>query len=262
VTEPELGEHRDQVLSTVDFYDALAPWYHLVYPDWEASIARQGEALGSLLTTEWGTGVRRLHDVTVGVGTQALGLAARGYDVIGSDISLSSVRRASSEATRRGLTLHCFVADVRAVAARSVSADAVLACDNSLPHLLSEDDIRIALRECLRCLRPEGGCVISLRDYGQPPAHGAEETKDYGDRIWAGRACRLRQVCHWRGEVYDLAFELVAKDGTAEVVLRTPPATYLAVPVARVAALMKSVGFRKVRRIDCCLFQPVLVGSR
>jgi SAM-dependent methyltransferase len=249
-------------LSVVSFYDALAPWYHLVYQDWEASIARQGEALDSLLTTEWGTGVRRLLDVTVGVGTQALGLAARGYDVTGSDISLSSVRRASAEAARRGLTLRCFVADVCAIAARSVSADAVLACDNSLPHLLSEDEIRVALRECLRCLRPEGGCVISLRDYGPPPAHGTEETKDYGDRIWAGRACRLQQVCHWRGEVYDLAFELVAKDGPAEVVLRTPQATYLAVSVSRVAALMESVGFKSVRRIDGCLFQPVLVGSR
>jgi SAM-dependent methyltransferase len=249
-------------LSVVDFYDALAPWYHLVYQDWEAGITRQCEALGSLLATEWGPGVRRVFDVTVGIGTQALGLAARGYEVIGSDISQAAVRRTRAEAARRGLTVRCLVADVRAVAARSAWADAVLACDNSLPHLLSEDEIRIALRECLRCLRPAGGCVISLRDYGPPPAYGTEETKDYGDRIWAGRACRLRQLWRWRGEVYDLAFELVAKDETAEVVLRSPRATYLAVPVARVAALMESVGFRNVRRIDDCLFQPVLVGSR
>ena len=250
------------MLSVIDFYDALAPWYHLVYQDWETSIARQGEALRSLLTTEWGTGVRRLLDVTVGIGTQALGLAARGYEVFGSDISRSSVHRATAEAARRGLTLRCFVADVRAVAARSASADAVLACDNSLPHLLSEDEIRIALKECLRCLRPEGGCVISLRDYAPPPAHGTEETKDYGDRVWEGRACRLRQVWSWRGEVYDLAFELAAKDGTDEVVLRTPQTSYLAVSVSRFAALMESVGFKNVRRIDGCLFQPVLVGTR
>ena len=249
-------------MSVIDFYDALAPWYHLVYPDWEASIERQGDALASLLTTEWGPGVRRLLDVTVGVGTQALGLAARGYEVIGSDISRSSVHRAIAEAARRGLTLRCFVADVRAVAARTASVDAVLACDNSLPHLLSEDEIRIGLRECLRCLRPGGGCVISLRDYRPPPSHGTEETKDYGDRAWAGRACRLRQVWRWRGEVYDVAFELIAKDGTAEVVLRTPQTTYLAVSVSRVAALMESVGFKSVRRIDGCLFQPVLVGTR
>lgn len=249
-------------MSVVGFYDALAPWYHLVYQDWDASIARQGEALQSLLLTEWGTGIRRLLDVTVGIGTQALGLAARGYEVVGSDVSLCSVNRASAEAALRGLTLRCFVSDVRAVGARSASADAVLACDNSLPHLLSENEIRIALTECFRCLRPEGGCVISLRDYGSPPAHGTEETKDYGDRTWAGHTCRLRQVCRWRGELYDLVFELVAKDGTAEVMLRTPQATYFAVPVSRVAAVMEGVGFKNVRRIDGCLFQPVLVGTR
>jgi len=31
------------------FYDALAPWYHLVYQDWEATIGRQGRALSALL---------------------------------------------------------------------------------------------------------------------------------------------------------------------------------------------------------------------
>ena len=252
----------DPHASVVEFYDALAPWYHLVYADWEAGIARQGEALAALLTAEWGGGVHRLLDVTMGVGTQALGLAARGYHVIGSDLSPSSVRRAGAEATRRGLTLRGYVADVRALAVRPGSADAVLACDNALPHLLSEDEIRVALAEFFRCLRPGGGCVISLRDYGPAPAPGTEEIKDYGDRVWEGRACRLRQIWRWRGSLYDLAFELVATGDAPEVILRTPSTTYFAVPVARVAALMEAVGFTRVRRVDGCLLQPVLVGTR
>lgn len=36
-------------MSVQAFYDELAPLYHLVYEDWEASVARQGSALGSLL---------------------------------------------------------------------------------------------------------------------------------------------------------------------------------------------------------------------
>lgn len=32
------------MLDVRGFYDALVPWYHLVYQDWEASIARQGQA--------------------------------------------------------------------------------------------------------------------------------------------------------------------------------------------------------------------------
>ena len=73
-------------MSVRDFYDALAPWYHLVYQDWDSSIARQGDALSALIVNEWGSRVRRVIDASVGVGTQALGLVAKGHDLIGSGI--------------------------------------------------------------------------------------------------------------------------------------------------------------------------------
>jgi ubiquinone/menaquinone biosynthesis C-methylase UbiE len=249
-------------LSVAQFYDSLAPWYHLVYPNWETSIQRQGDALASLLSTEWGPDVRRLLDASIGVGTQSLGLAGHGYEVFGSDISPVAVRRANSEARRRGRDLKCHVADFRALAVRTASFDVVLACDNALPHLLSEAEIRITLTEFLRCLRRRGGCVISLRDYGATPASGTVETKDYGDRIWSDRSCRLRQIWRWRGELYDMAFELVAQDGAGEVLMTTPQTTYFGVEPSRVANLMTQVGFQGVRRVDGCLFQPVLVGTR
>ena len=34
---------------TADFYDQLAPFYHLLYPDWERAVEIQGRALGALL---------------------------------------------------------------------------------------------------------------------------------------------------------------------------------------------------------------------
>ena len=250
------------ILDVRGFYDALAPWYHLVYPDWEASIAWQGQALASLLASEWGSLPHNVLDAAVGIGTQALGLATLGFQVTGSDISPVAVHRAGDEAARRGIRLPCFIADVRALPVRSATFDAVIACDNALPHLLSEDEIHQALQECLRCLRPNGGCVISMRDYEVPPSPGTVETRDYGDRTWSGRACRLSQIWRWHGAFYDVAFELVTKDGAKEVVARTPPTTYFAIRTERVAMLMEQVGFTRVRRIDGCLFQPVLVGAR
>lgn len=244
------------------FYDALAPWYHLVYPDWEASVVRQGQALASLLAGELGSRPHDVLDAAVGIGTQALGLATAGVQVTGSDISPVAVQRAGDEAARRGVRLRCFVADLRALPVRSTTFDAVLACDNALPHLLSEAEIHQALQESLRCLRPGGRCVISMRDYGAPPPSGTVETRDYGDRTWAGRACRLSQVWRWHGAFYDVAVELVTKDGAKEVVARTPCTTYFAVGTDRVARLMEQAGFTRVRRIDGCLFQPVLVGAR
>jgi SAM-dependent methyltransferase len=250
------------MLEVGNFYDALAPWYHLVYQDWEVTIERQGRALSSLLASEWGSPPHRVLDAAVGIGTQALGLAAQGFRVTGSDISLAAVQRAGKEAGRRGLQLACFVGDVRALPVRSATFEVVLACDNALPHLLSENEIRCAFRECLRCIRPPGGCVISMRDYGPPPSPGTVEIQDYGDRIWCGRRCRLVQTRRWRGEFYDLAFELVTNDERKEVVVRTPETTYFAIGIARMAVLMEEAGFTRVRRIDGCLFQPVLVGTR
>ncbi len=244
------------------FYDALAPWYHLVYHDWEASIGRQGRALSSLLASEWGASLHRILDAAVGIGTQALGLATLGFQVTGSDISLAAVQRAGEEAGRRGLQLGCLVGDVRALPVRSATFDVVLACDNALPHLLSEGDIRCAFRECCRCIRPRGGCVISMRDYGVPPSPGTVETQDYGERVWSARPCRLLQTRRWRGQFYDVAFELVTNDEAEEVVLRTPAATYFAIGIERMAVLMEEEGFMRVRRIDGCLFHPVLVGTR
>ena len=36
------------------FYDDLASYYHLIFEDWEASMARQGDALTSLIRSELG----------------------------------------------------------------------------------------------------------------------------------------------------------------------------------------------------------------
>jgi hypothetical protein len=37
--------------------------------------------------------------------------------------------------------------------------DLVVSCDNSIPHLLSDAEISLALRQMLACLRPGGGCL-------------------------------------------------------------------------------------------------------
>jgi len=243
------------------FYDELAPLYHLVYEDWEASVARQGTALASLIGEQWGAGTRTVLDAAVGIGTQALGLLARGFRVTGSDLSRGAVDRARREAAVRGLPLVCLVADFRALPVRTASVDVVLICDNALPHLETPGEIGSALAECFRCARPGGGCLISMRDYGPPPPPGTVEVRPYGERVWAGRRYDVRQVWSWRGAQYDLAFEIVPLDASAESAT-THQSRYLAIPVAQVAELMRGVGFEGVRRVDDRFFQPVLVGTR
>jgi len=248
-------------MSVQAFYDALAPLYHLVYENWEATVTRQGNALASLIAEHWGAGARTVLDAAVGVGTQALGLRALGFRVTGSDLSPGAVNRAQREAALRHLPLPCLVADFRALPVRATSVDVVLLCDNALPHLETQGDIRTALAECFRCARPGGGCLISMRDYGPPPPSGTVDVLPYGERVWAGRRYRVRQVWSWQGPRYDLSFEILPAEGAGEsaTILKS---SYLAIPVEQVAELMRAVGFEGVRRADDRFFQPVLVGTR
>jgi SAM-dependent methyltransferase len=61
---------------------------------------------------------------------------------------------------------HLIYADLRELRhAGDASLAAVLACDNSIPHLLDDGQIQQAFRSCLRCLRPGGIAIFSVRDY-------------------------------------------------------------------------------------------------
>jgi SAM-dependent methyltransferase len=166
-------------MSTADFYDRLAPFYHLNYQDWEASIHRQAAALDAPLRAEGVAPPAAVLDAACGVGTQSLGLAALGYRVTGSDLSSASVARAREEAAKRGVEVRFSVADMRVLPAGHAGAfDVVMACDNAVPHLLSDGEILAAFREFHRCTAPGGVCLVSVRDY-------AAETRRARSR-WSG----------------------------------------------------------------------------
>ena len=86
---------------TPGFYDQLAPYYHLLFPDWEASSERQSRGLAHVLGefgVEPGSAVL---DAACGIGTQTLGLAHLGYKMTASDISPAAAMRARAEAHAR-----------------------------------------------------------------------------------------------------------------------------------------------------------------
>jgi 2-polyprenyl-3-methyl-5-hydroxy-6-metoxy-1,4-benzoquinol methylase len=97
--------------NTNNFYSKLTPLYHLIYPDWERSIKRQAETIDTIIKERFG-GVQDVLDVSCGIGTQALGLAAIGYNVTASDLSVDEITRATQEARDRNLTINFSVADM------------------------------------------------------------------------------------------------------------------------------------------------------
>jgi glycine/sarcosine N-methyltransferase len=152
--------------SVVQFYGQLTDDYHLLWEDWAQSVRGQGAILDRLLRDRLGDGPLSVLDCCCGIGTQALGLALHGHRVHATDVTAPAVARAAREAAALGVEVTFGVADVRILAEQVVGTyDAVLACDNALPHLLTDEDLDRGVRGMAAKLRPGGLFVASTRDY-------------------------------------------------------------------------------------------------
>jgi SAM-dependent methyltransferase len=241
------------------FYDELADFYDLVYADWPASIESQGSALDKVIR-ENAPKAKIVADVACGIGTQSLGLAARGYQVVGSDVSLGAIRRAKREAAARGLQIDFHVDDMQELITHpDGSADVVIACDNAIPHLLSDGEIGAVFRKFRRVLRPGGLAVISVRDYAAIDRQPVQ-LMPFGVRIRDGRKIAVFQVWAWEREQYRLDMYFVIDDGTG-VETKVMRSRYYAVNIATLMRLFEEAGFGTVRRIDGTFFQPLIVAS-
>jgi SAM-dependent methyltransferase len=247
---------------TARFYDELAPYYHLIYGDWERAIAKQGAALAGLLVE---FGVRpgeAVLDAACGIGTQAIGLLMHGYRVAASDISPGAIERFRTELANRSLHADARVDDIRQlVHTRAGSVAAAIACDNAIPHLLSDAEILQAFRSCHRCLRPGGVAIFSVRDYARIE-RTSPDVRPYGLWYEAGRRFLAVQVWEWDGDQYDMRMYLTSESPTGVCETRVLISRYYAVPLARLAELLAEAGFTDVQRRDDILFQPVLLGRR
>jgi SAM-dependent methyltransferase len=245
-----------------DFYDRMAPLYHLIFQNWDESIERQAGQLAAIIEERWGTGVTTILDVSCGIGTQAIGLANKGFAVSASDLSASAVERARMEAERRGVAIEFSVCDMREASAHHRRQfDVVISCDNSIPHLVTDDEILRALSQIYACTRPGGGCLLTVRDYDREE-RGTGILKPYGVREEAGRRYVIFQVWDFQGDVYDLSMYFVVDDGGHQLTTHVMRSKYYAIGTDRLLSLMRDAGFSSTERIDGRFYQPVLVGNR
>jgi len=244
-----------------DFYDDMAESYHLIFQDWDAAIQSQSDVIGRLLSSL--PPHATVLDCSCGIGTQAIGLAMRGFKVEGSDPSQASITRASREAAARHLSAVFRVDDMRTLATAEPNRyDAVIAMDNALPHLQSDEEITAAFSSMRSRLRTDGVLLISLRDYavllddrpaGTPPAF----YRDGPDRRI------VHQIWDWQDDCRYVVhlFITVGKDGKWQT--RHFSGLYRAVTPSHVQQLMLSVGFRNCRILkpeETGYYQPVLTG--
>ena len=243
------------------FYDDLAPLYHLIFPDWDTSIRRQGEELSSIIETQW-PGAQKVLDVSCGIGTQSIALAQNGYTVVASDLSADSIARARREAASRNVAVAFSKSDMRnAYTHHGGGFDVVISVDNSLPHLLTDDDILSALVAMRACAATGGGCLITVRNY-ELETRDRNIVKPYGTRIENGKRYLPFQVWDFDGDHYDMSLFIIEEElASGKVMTHVMRSRYYAISTQRLLELMRQAGFSNVRRIDGVFYQPVLIGK-
>lgn len=233
--------------SVEKFYDDLASNYHLMFEDWRQTVLEEGETIDRLIQSHLGPPPHSVLDCSCGIGTQAIGLALRGYQVHGTDLSEEAVERAKKEAASFGASVTFGVTDVRALDEEVEGEfDIVLSWGNSLPHIIKDEELRQAARSMYYRLRKGGLLLTGTRDYDKE----LEERKRFmtpsvfddpeGKRI-------VFQVWDWHGEGNTYAVnEFIVREVKGEWNTMHFLSEYRALRREELARFLEEAGFREL----------------
>jgi SAM-dependent methyltransferase len=133
----------------------------------------------------------RILDAACGTGMHAIALAQKGFSVSAADLFPEMITRSQENAAQSGVNIDARVAGFGNLAKvfGSGQFDLLLCLGNSLPHVLSEEELHRALTDFADCLRPGGVLlIIQNRNFDAVMANKARwmEPQSYkeGDNEW------------------------------------------------------------------------------
>ena len=145
------------------FYDRIARRYGWFFSSREGAADNLRAELLPILEKY---GVKNVLDCSCGDGMQAVMLAGAGYAVDAGDISEEMLARAAEYAAEQGVKIDFRQSDFRHLEkAFPGKYDCALSWGNSIPHLMTADDIMLTLTGMRARLNPGGVAVIETRDY-------------------------------------------------------------------------------------------------
>jgi SAM-dependent methyltransferase len=249
---------------TNQFYDQLAPYYKYIYQDWEASVTRQARILDEVIREYSELSTKTLLDASCGIGTQCIGLARLGYQVSASDLSAGEIEKAKMEAINSGLSIDIRVADMRKVSEVFPGPfDVVISCDNSIPHLLSDNDILVAFKQFYQCTKEGGLCLVSVRDYAQMEHHDGKKMFPRTVHPIEGGQLIMFDIWDFKQDQYEITTFIIEDKGDSHADTHIlHGGRYYCVGISTLEKLFVEAGFRIVKTLLDRFFQPLIVAFK
>jgi len=149
------------LINSQAFYDKIADKYNWFFSSREKNMERQMDELKPILDKY---NVKTILDCSCGDGLQAIGLAKLGYFVDGGDISANMVKNAVKFAEEENVKINFKQSDFRELEKVFIEKyDCVLSYGNSIPHLMTDEDIRKAV--CSIYNRTNKIAILEMRNY-------------------------------------------------------------------------------------------------
>ena len=195
----------------------MASQYDKLFSDWHAATKEQAVILNRIFNQNGFDTNSCILDCACGIGTQAIGLAALGYQVTASDISDGELSEAKARADSQGVTLRYKHADFCALSDTfSEQFDIVIAMDNALPHMLTSEALRSAVRSITGQIRAGGLFVASIRDYDRLLQEKPPYSPPYIHKTERGQRVSF-QTWAWQGDNYHLTQYIIDDEETLHI---------------------------------------------
>ena len=248
---------------TQKFYDNLATQYDKLFLDWNETTKEQAIILSKIFTEYGFDKSATVLDCACGIGTQSIGLARIGYNVTASDIRDGEIKEAKRRTKEANLSIRFENADFRKLSeVFSGKFDIVIAMDNALPHMLSDEDLNNAVRSITDRIKENGIFVGSIRDYDsliktRPPYSPPYIHKtDNGQRV-------CFQTWDWQDDCYKLTQYII--DDNENLAVSKFECEYRATQRKELTDLFISNGCSKVDWLfpeETDFYQPIIVAIK
>ena len=245
------------------FYDNMASHYDKLFADWQATTREQAVILDKLFCDYGFDSSAHILDCACGIGTQSIGLAAMGYDVTGSDLSVPELEEAKLRAARNGVDIPFVQANFCALEeVFAETFDIVIAMDNALPHMLTSTDLEAAVGSITGRVKENGIFVASIRDYDEMLKLKPSYSPPYIHQTETGQRVSF-QTWHWNEEIYKLVQYIIEDEDTLQI--GKFECAYRATRREELTKLLLARGCREVHWLfaeDTGFYQPIVVARK